>query len=233
MPSPYSTGGGGTHFEARVAAAYLAAVLCEAPARGLPGQQAKAVRTQTAAHGEPLDDIVVEGSFADGRATKLSLQVKSEVRFTSNDPEWVAVVQAAWDTFAQPDFDVALHRVGLAIANYDAKIDKYYQSVLTWATHSADAADFFQRIGKRDFSHAEKRNLVEAIQTILTAYLGRAVAADELWRFLRSFVILHFDLNCQTARNRDPLSAPKRDPFSLSSSGEARSPQRAQRVAAG
>ena len=38
---------------------------------------------------------------------------------------------------------------------------------------------------------------------------------------------------CQTARNRDPLSAPKRDPFSLSSSGEARSPQRAQRVAAG
>ena len=46
-------------------------------------------------------------------------------------------------------------------------------------------------------------------------------------------VALALEYECQTARNRDPLSAPKRDPFSLSSSGEARSPQRAQRVAAG
>ena len=30
MASPYSTGGGGTHFEAGVAASCIAAVLCEA-----------------------------------------------------------------------------------------------------------------------------------------------------------------------------------------------------------
>ena len=39
---------------------------------------------------------------------------------------------------------------------------------------------------------------------------------------------------CQTARKRDPLWAPNRDPFlSRSSSGEARSPQQAKSVAAG
>jgi len=38
---------------------------------------------------------------------------------------------------------------------------------------------------------------------------------------------------CQTARNRDPLSAPNRDPSFPRISGEARSPQRAQSVAAG
>jgi hypothetical protein len=39
--------------------------------------------------------------------------------------------------------------------------------------------------------------------------------------------------DCQTARNRDPLSAPNRDPSFPRISGEARSPQQAQSVAAG
>jgi hypothetical protein len=185
-----------------VAAAYLAAVLCKASARGLLGQEAREVRTQAAAQGEPLDDIVVEGSFADGRATKLCLRVKTEVRFTASDPEWVAVLEAAWDTFARPDFDIGCHRIGVAVANYDTKIDKYYQSVLTWATHSADAEGFFQRIEKRDFSHAEKREFVEVVRSILMAHVGRAATNDELWRFFRSFVILHFDLNLEE-RSRD------------------------------
>lgn len=37
MASPYSTGGGGVHFEAKVVAYYLAATLAEAPARAVPG----------------------------------------------------------------------------------------------------------------------------------------------------------------------------------------------------
>jgi hypothetical protein len=73
MASPYSTGGGGTHFEARVAATYLAAILCEAPARGLPGELAKEIQTQAAEAGEPLDDLVIRGVLADRRETKLSL----------------------------------------------------------------------------------------------------------------------------------------------------------------
>ncbi len=181
MVSPYSSGGGGTHFEARVAATCLAAVLCEAPARGLPGEKAVEVRTQARAHGEPLDDIVIEGLFADGRATKLSLQVKSDVKFTSGDPQWVAVVKAAWDTFADPDFDTSCHHIGVAVANYDDKIDKYYQSVLTWATHSADAGDFFQRVEKRDFSHVEKRAFVDAIRAILAAHIGRSASRPWPW----------------------------------------------------
>jgi hypothetical protein len=44
---------------------------------------------------------------------------------------------------------------------------------------------------------------------------------------------LSVDLRCQTARNRDPLSAPNRDPSFPRFSGEARSPQQAQSVAAG
>jgi hypothetical protein len=202
MTSPYSSGGGGTHFEARVAATYLAAVLCGAPARGLIAETATEVRTQKAGHDEPLDDIVVLGTSADGNIAKLSLQVKSEIIFTAKDPEWIAVLHAAWDTFANRDFDTRRHRIGTAIANYNAKIDKYYQSVLNWATQSANADDFFGRITKKDFSHAEKRDFVDTIRTILETHITRPIESEELWNFLRVFVILHFDLNLQD-RSRD------------------------------
>jgi hypothetical protein len=38
MTSPYSSGGGGTHFEARVVASCVAAVISEGPVRGLIGE---------------------------------------------------------------------------------------------------------------------------------------------------------------------------------------------------
>ena len=61
MASPYATGGGGTHFEARVTASCIAAVLCEGAVRGLPGEFAREVQTQRAAFGDPLDDLVLRG----------------------------------------------------------------------------------------------------------------------------------------------------------------------------
>jgi len=82
MASPYSTGGGGTHFEARVVASYLAAALTEAPARGVTGLYVVEVLTQRAAFGDPLDDVIVSGQFADGTRSKLHLQIKSDLAFT-------------------------------------------------------------------------------------------------------------------------------------------------------
>jgi hypothetical protein len=98
MASPYATGGGGTHLEARVAAACLAALLCEASIRGLPGEYATKVRTQRGAFGDPLDDLVINGVRSDGQATVLHLQVKNRLTFTANDDEWADVLHRAWDT---------------------------------------------------------------------------------------------------------------------------------------
>jgi hypothetical protein len=102
MASPYAAGDGGTHLEARVTASCLAAILCEASIRGLPGEYATKVRTQRAAFGDPLDDVIVDGTNSDGRATKLHLQVKNKLTFTANDHEWVEVLHRAWDTVSGP-----------------------------------------------------------------------------------------------------------------------------------
>ncbi|MGY6707081.1 MAG: hypothetical protein ACXIVF_02040 [Rhizobiaceae bacterium] len=193
MASPYSAGGGGTHLEARIAASALAAVLCEVPFRGLPGLYASQVRTQRAAFGEPLDDLIVQGTSESGLATHLHLQVKNRLTFTENDSEWADVLGRAWDTLAASDGDTALLRYGAGLGTYNARIDQHYQTVLSWAAESIDGDHFLERIRKKDFSHQDKRDFVETIRTHLARHLGRALSADELWRFLKGFVILHFD----------------------------------------
>jgi hypothetical protein len=193
VTSPYSAGGGGTHLEARVAAFSLAALLCEGSVRGLPGEFATQVRTQRAAFGDPLDDLIIDGVRSDGCPTRLDLQVKNKLTFTSSDDEWVAVLQRAWDTFSAADFNPATHRLGVGIGAYNARVDQHYQAVLNWAEHSPDAANFFERIGQHDYSHQDKRSFVRAVREILNARSGRAITDDELWRFFKVLVIVHYD----------------------------------------
>ncbi len=204
MTSPYSSGGGGTHFEARVVASCLVAVISEGLVRGLLGEYATEVKTQQAAFGDPLDDVIVIGIQADGRASKLNLQITNQLSFTENDDKWTDILRKAWDTFSRPDFDSALHRNGVAVGVYNARVDKYYQSILAWATHSTGGDDFIERINKEDFSHQDRKNFVRTVRQILHTYTQREPTNDEIWRFLKVLVILHFDLQ-SAGTSRDEL----------------------------
>jgi len=206
MANPYSTGGGGIHFEARVVAYYLAATLAEAPARAVPGLHVTQVLTQRAAFCDPLDDVIVNGVLDDGHPTKLSLQVKSTLTFTENDEEWIAVLGQAWATFMSGTFNAAQDRLGVAISSYNARADKYYQSVLSWAAHSPSGENFAQRIMQKDFSHKDQRSFVVATRKILSNHAKTALDDDALWHFLSVFRILHFDFDTEDA-SRDTAGA--------------------------
>ena len=161
--------------------------------RGLPGDFATVVQSQRASFDEPLDDIIIKGVRQNGRETQLDIQIKNQLTFTQNDPEWVDVLKQAWDTFAKGTFDPTLHRIGVGIGTYSARADQHYQSVLSWATYSTDGRDFRERIEKGDYSHKDKQTFVDTVRAILTVHVGRKPTDDEVWRFLSSFVIIHFD----------------------------------------
>lgn len=205
MANPYSTGGGGTHFEARVVAYYLTSVLCEAPARGLPGQCTAEIRTQRAVFGEPLDDIVVTGVGKDGCGTKLHLQIKSTLTFAKKDAEWAGALRQAWDTVSTEKFDPSMERVGVGIGTYNARVDRHYQSVLNWAAHSINGSDFVERIERKDFSHADRQTFVQTVRDVLAVHIGRVPSPNELWGLLRCFVIVHFDFQSEQS-SRDSAS---------------------------
>ena len=193
MTSPYTAGGGGTHLEASIVASSFVAVLCETPFRGLPGKYAIEARTQRAGFGEPLDDLILTGVDERGTRTKLHLQVKNSLTFTESDAEWRDVLRRAWDTLSAPGFNSAAERLGVGVGTYNARVDRHYQATLSWALHSIDGDHFVERIEKEDFSHQDKRAFVQSVRNILAAHIKRALSNSELWVFLRSFLIIHFD----------------------------------------
>lgn len=202
MTGPYGTGGGGFRFEDRVAAYYLVSILTETASRGLVGEFAVAVRTQRAALGEPLDDLIVDGRVGSNE-TRLSLQLKSQVSFNRSNAEWAETVRRAWDTVATDGFDASLHRVGIGTATFSAKADAHYRTVLNWARDSDSAEDFVRRIGLSDFSHATRTAFVEDVKAILADHLGEAPSDHQIWSLLRSLVILHFDFNADASSGDD------------------------------
>jgi hypothetical protein len=201
MANPYSAGGGGTHFEARVVAFCLAATVCEAAFRGLRAEFVASVSTQRADFGDHLDDLILRGPRVDGRNATLHLQAKKTLSFTKSDEPWTDVVIAAWKTVSEQSYDLSKDRVGVVIGTYSSQADKHYQSVLTWAAESSDATNFIERVEKRDYSHEAKRTFVSNVRDILNEYLKRRATDDELWQLLRTFVILHFDFQNQASRD--------------------------------
>src|SRR3546814_11553398 len=72
--SPELAGGSGFTFEDAVAAYYLAALLAEAYAPGIPDHTVVRVAVQQRHFKQPLDDVIVDFRGANGGTARLSLQ---------------------------------------------------------------------------------------------------------------------------------------------------------------
>jgi|SRR5208337_2051010 len=83
--SPAATGPGGAHFEAKVGAFYLLAMLLNAEPRGLPGTRVEKIQFQGAGDGFPLDDVIVHARSLDGDAALLEVQAKHKITFSPGD----------------------------------------------------------------------------------------------------------------------------------------------------
>ncbi|OKH26513.1 hypothetical protein NIES593_00125 [Hydrococcus rivularis NIES-593] len=200
VASPVSTGGGGSDYEKRVGAYYLAALLLGSVPRGLEAGITREVRFQRLFEGEPLDDLVIIADLTVGEV-KLALQVKRDLTFGEKDETFDEVILACWETFKSPKFNIGIDRFGIVIALYSKNIDENYQSVLSWARNSANAGDFLKRIAQQGLSNKEQRKFVELIRKKLDSYQGSNVSDDELWQFLRSMVILYFDFQREGSRD--------------------------------
>ena len=200
LASPFSTGGGGDDLQGQVGAYYLAGLLTGHVPRGLEVGTIEEVRFQRLYEGEPLDDLVCVAGTITG-LSKLSLQIKNDLTFGEKDDLFNDVMAACWQTFNSPKFDRTRDRFGIVLGVYKGKIDEHYQSVLTWARNSASAATFLARIRQKGLSHKNHRDFVALIRSKLDAVHGQPVSDDDLWGFLRSMVILHFDLHSSGSRD--------------------------------
>jgi len=200
--SPLAGAGAGTDFETDVGAVFLASLLLGGPARGAAGGTTVGVLFQRKALGVPLDDVQIATAGIGGRA-RLDLQIKRSFSFTRGDREFAAVVNACWDTFAEPSFQgVPGNRCGVALGNPSQRIKGHVVRVPVWAQMSTSAAKFFDRIRTERLSSREMRDFVEQVGDQVREHAGAAATDEALWQFFQRLVVVDFDVEQETSRDR-------------------------------
>lgn len=194
VASPFSTGGGGGNFERQVGGYYLSGLLLGNVPRGLSNGVIKELRFQRLYEGEPLDDLIVTAETNDAKL-KLALQIKRDLVFGEKDATFDEVIAACWQTFSAAEFNRGVDRFGICLSLYSKNVDEHFQTALSWARNSATAHDFFARIAVKKLASDKQRNFVDLIRGKINNYIGQKVGNEDLWHFLKSFVILRFDFH--------------------------------------
>lgn len=194
MASTIGTGGAGTHFESRVAAYFLGAILCQTSVRGLPlGVLAQKTLLQRSFEGDnsALDDVILEGVSPSAQC-RLSLQVKRTLTFGKNDL-LKEVIANCLRTFSSEEFQPGLDRFGVVVGNNQRLAQQAGRDVLNLAKSKASASEFLDHLAQKKVASNDMRKFVQIVRSALDAAKGSSVTDIELWGFIRHFEILYFD----------------------------------------
>jgi hypothetical protein len=197
LSNPFSTGGGGGHFEAHVQASFVTLMLTGGFAPCLPCWPIVEIKLQGKIDGFDTDDLIVYvENAATGEQRKLLAQVKHSVTIAEKNSVFGEVIQAAWNDFNNSE---VFTRNKDAIALITGPLSAIDQHNVTWllnqARHTKDKEEFFRNVQQANFSPPKSTEKLNVIQHHLKAANGnRDVSNDDLYSFLRHFYLLNYDL---------------------------------------
>lgn len=199
ISNPYSTGGGGIHFENRVQSAFTVLMLAGGVAPCLPPWPITELKLQGKYQGFETDDLVVYCSKPNSsRKSKLLGQIKHTISFTVSDETFKEVIVAAWNDFNNKEiFSEETGDVIALICGPLSGVDtNSVRPLLEQARSSKDSSDFLNRIKLAKFTSDDQREKLKVFRANLkTANNGNELTDDQLWRFLKSFHLLIYDLD--------------------------------------
>jgi hypothetical protein len=200
IASPFSTGGGGHTFEARVQAAFTALMLSGGFAPCNSRWPIKRIKLQGKYAGFDTDDLIVFlADPASNREIKILAQVKHSLSITVSDNTFTEVIQAAWNDYNNSDIFTPGDDFIALITGPITATDMEVRTILEWARFSNDANDFLEKVETTNFSSNVKREKLAAFRAQLKkANGGQDLDDDQLWSFLRSYHLLGFDLDIQS-----------------------------------
>ena len=198
LSNPFSTGGGGAHFEAQVQASFVTLMLTGGFAPCLPCWPISKIKLQGKYAGFDTDDLIVFVEKPDGGQTrKLLGQIKHSVSISEKDKVFGEVIQAAWNDFSDPDiFTKNSDVIALVTGPLSATDVDDVRTILDWARHAEDFDDLENKVNLAQFSSQQKQNKFQAFKKKLdSANDGNVVAKDIFFDFLRHFHLLGYDLD--------------------------------------
>lgn len=198
LSNAYSTGGGGIHFENRVQASFVVLMLTGGFSPGLPSWPITEIKFQGKYLDFDTDDLIVYvNQPGGGKQAKLLGQVKHSIKITEGNKVFGEVIQAAWNDFNNKKiFNKNLDKIALITGPLSATDTDSVRNLLNQAHNSKDAEDFIWRISRAKFTSDGQRKKLNVFRSHLkNANQNIEVTNDELWRFLKSFQLLLYDVD--------------------------------------
>jgi hypothetical protein len=198
LSNPFSTGGGGGHFEANVQASFVLLMLTGGYAPCLPNWPIQKIKLQGKFSGYDTDDLIIFTEKPDsGQKRKILAQIKHSINITENDKVFEEVIQAAWNDFNNNDlFSKGKDIIALITGPLSATNINDARTILEWTRYAENVDEFFQKVELANFSSQAKRNKLQAFRANLTKANNNNPVSDEtLFDFLRHFHLLGYDLD--------------------------------------
>lgn len=196
LSNPFSTGGGGFHFEAHIQASFVVLMLTGGYVPCLPYWPIVEIKLQGKNEGFDTDDLIV---FVENPNTKerrkMLGQIKHAVAITRN-PVFSEVIQAAWNDFNKSElFLKGKDIITLITGPLSATDEHNVQWLLNQAKHTKNADEFFRHVEQVKFSPPKSYEKLQVIQNhLIAANGGKEVSREDLYSFLNHFYILDYDL---------------------------------------
>lgn len=197
LSNPFSTGGGGAHFEAHVQASFVALMLTGGHAPCLPCWPITEIKLQGRINGFDTDDLIVFVQKDDTKERcKLLGQVKHSIAITQGSAIFGEVIQAAWNDFNNPkNFSKGNDIIALITGPLSATDAHNVQWLLSQARHTKGVDEFFRKVKQSNFSPPKSSEKLAVIRHhLMSANGGVEVSKDKLYSFLNHFHILGYDL---------------------------------------
>ena len=198
LSSPASTGGLGIHFENRIQASFVVLMLSGGFAPCLNTWPITKIKLQGRYQNYNTDDFIVytkePGTDIE---VKLLCQIKLSISITKGDKEFGEVIQAAWNDFNDRDvFTEGKDAIALISGPLSWRDTKGVRDLLKQAKHSEDADDFIKRVELGKFTSEQQRDKFKVFKHHLRVANGnKDISDEELYRFLKSYNLLIYDLD--------------------------------------
>lgn len=197
LSNPFSTGGGGAHFEAYVQAYFVTLMLTSGIAPCLPDWPIYEIKLQGKSSGYNIDDLIVFVRNYEGKEAKLLAQIKRSIQFTKSSNVFREVIQDAWADFQNPNiFTQRQDLLALITGPLTLSDTNNVRTILEWARTWDDPDEYFRNVDQAKFSSKSKQEKLAVFRTHLAyANNGTEVGDSETFEFLRSFHLIGFDLD--------------------------------------
>ena len=153
LSNPFSSGGGGSRFEANIQATYVTLMLSGGYAPCLPTWPIVEIKLQGADAGYGTDDLIVfVKNPVNNERRRLLGQVKSSIRITAKSELFGEVIKAAWKDFNNADlFTRGKDVIALITGPINTTDTDGVNGLLERARHTSDADEFLKQVERAIF----------------------------------------------------------------------------------